>query len=485
MDPEIKQAPSNNEEKTEVDWGWLPPELRMIIGSMMLKDHEVMHFLRKKIFEGMCRPMLRGHKGAIWSADFNRGQDKAVTVGGDNTAKVWACDNGAWNCEATLGGGVCLAVFNSAGTKIVTASNDGAAKIWAFKKEEGWVVEARLLLDNKITPIEVTGIYRVFEDWRNNRVTAAVFNCHGDRVAMATAEGTIQVLVWANDVWREEAKFKCGRVRSAEFSRAGDKLIAVSQARTIKVWAFINGAWLCEATLEGHEDRVNAAVFNRSGNKIVTASKDGTAKIWAFDNENGWIEEVTLRGHRTSVMSAVFNGHEDRVLTASEDLTAKVWLCDNGAWSCEATLEHIAAVTSARFNSHEDKIVTFFGLGRAKIWTFDNDAWRCVATLGKENEEAFKDKDFTSCEDKIVTVFENREVRILDLGRFFKIVKFLKERIRLKQALLLVCIFQAMVDGSRFDFNSCRTHFDELHEEIKRHFDAFVIRHLISEEDIK
>lgn len=82
-------------------------------------------------FSSSLRVVLRGHTGAVNTAEFSSNGESAVTASEDGTARIWNVRTG--KSMATLQGheaNVHTACFSPDGQLVVTASDDATARVW-------------------------------------------------------------------------------------------------------------------------------------------------------------------------------------------------------------------------------------------------------------------------------------------------------------------------------------------------------------------
>jgi WD40 repeat protein len=106
--------------------------------------------------------------------------------------------------------------------------------------------------------------------------SAIAFFHDGRRLAVGTADGTVQVFPMDRDEPDVELMAGFSMVTCIAVSPDGSRIIAASDD-TIRVWD-ASGRPL--GVLRGHEGPVNDLVITRDGRKLISASEDGTAVVW-------------------------------------------------------------------------------------------------------------------------------------------------------------------------------------------------------------
>jgi WD40 repeat protein len=157
---------------------------------------------------------LRGHDGAVYSAEFSRDGSLVVTAGGDNTARVWdaatgreiqVLSTGAKSGEPTYTFVPHVAAsFSSDGSRVIMASYDGRVRLWDL--ENGQLV-ARFRSDLGV-------------------VNSAAFSPDGTMVLTADDNGT--ATIWDARDGTQIAVFPVGgEVVMAAFSTGGRRIITI------------------------------------------------------------------------------------------------------------------------------------------------------------------------------------------------------------------------------------------------------------------
>jgi len=451
----------------------MPRDISTLIASMVLKGHEVAPFLREKLLEALSTSLDDGHMismiTTVNSVDYSNSGNMIVTASKGGTVRIWVRDVEGWRCEALLpahSDNVASAAFNCTGDKVVTASWDNTAKIW-IRTHGSWRCQATLP--------------------HHNKVWTAAFNSTGDRVVTAADDGKARVWWCDTDTWVCEATLTCcsedlpiwavreGSLKSAVFNSAGNKILATSWAQQVTVWVHDHGTWKREFTTKG-----NLSVFNQAGDMVATSSKDEVT-IWTCDHVHGWHCEAVLAGHDIPVVSTVFDSTGTRVATAFQDGTVMIWKRSHNQWICEALLDtHIPM-------NRDHASVTFNACGdRLFVSSSDHmQGWICTGAKGWTHIEiplhisGCRFLGFDKRLGKVIGTFHDGRVLIIDVERFFLIARFLKQRLRLEQALMVILIHHAHKKGERFDLRTCQSwekHFDSLPDEIKRELEAHVLR---------
>jgi WD40 repeat protein/tRNA A-37 threonylcarbamoyl transferase component Bud32 len=200
--------------------------------------------------------ILCGHKKPIQSVSMNADGSLIVSGADDGTARLWDAKTGK-ELRLVLYSGAVRAVFSPDGSQVLAihTPDNPALQIWE-------VGTGNVALDIR-TP---HGVY------------AAAWSADGSKIAIARANGLVQVL---------DAK-------------TGQNLLE----------------------LIGHTRTVNTLAWSPDGTRIVTGSEDGTAKLW--ETSMG-AEVLSLRGHVGEVSSVAWSNNGQQILTGCEDSLPRVW----------------------------------------------------------------------------------------------------------------------------------------------------------------
>ncbi len=286
--------------------------------------------------------VFKGHPGPIASFGFSPGGKEIVTVGDDNTVRLW--NSVQRNSVNYLPGHTSdradfIAVFSHDGDRILTAD---------FQKILLWDIS-----ENNMTPVPkevetgdpVWKPHAAFSPDGTFVITGPededirLFDAGGKRIrrfkghmgivfAAFSPDGKTIVTVRGKSarLWDlrgtplTELKGHEKQVNYAAFS-PGPRFTVVTAGwdKTVRHWD-LEGNQIGKV-FERHRDSVNTVVFSPGGKKIVTASKDGIARLW--DLEGTKIQD--FEGHMGEVISAVFSPDGKYIITASVDKTARLW----------------------------------------------------------------------------------------------------------------------------------------------------------------
>ncbi|MEM7199437.1 MAG: amino acid carrier protein [Planctomycetota bacterium] len=241
------------------------------------------------------RLVLRGHEGAVEWAVLSPAGDRLLTVGADNTARLWpvrpldvharAAEHEA---EALLvlraSAAITAAAFFPDGLEVTLGLSNGGVAICDLSTPDGREVEA--------TPVDASGA----------AVTDIAYSPDGAHLVIARADGTVASLdAQANTVARVRHD---GEVTALAFAPDGALVLTGSTGGTAKMWQ-PQGSLVVE--LPRHQDGVTTTAWAADGSYALTASGAGDVQLWAPDG--------------TAAGAAFGVGDRDRAAAAEFDAT--------------------------------------------------------------------------------------------------------------------------------------------------------------------
>jgi WD40 repeat protein len=296
------------------------------------------------IDSGALRYRLLGHTAPISSVILDTKGSIAVTIAGDNTAKLWNVEKGVV-------------------IKTIAISADGYPEISLDPSQSFLIIE-----DTEKTLVDV---WRVRADvpkvisTEGRAARAIAFSNDGRLLLVAGEDGKARLISAASGAVLKELASHTAEVVVASFSADGRKMLTAAWDGTAKVWSAANGALI--ATLKGHTTGVAAAAFSPDGTKIATGSHDATARLWTLDEAGATKPLATLAGHRSSVTRVSFSPDGKRLITASLDGTTGLWDATTGK-QIALLAGHDGPVFTAAFSPDGAIIATASADHLAKLW---------------------------------------------------------------------------------------------------------------------
>ncbi len=243
---------------------------------------------------------------------------RLVTQSADHVRRVWIWDDltEKFHCEPVLSGDcvtecghrkrIYQAIFSPESDMVLTVGADDTARLWDVQTGEALQV-----------------LYG-----HGGKVTGAAFSPDGALIATSNSDGTVQLWMPSenNRKWLEVNHLVGHRdvISDVGFSPDGMRLITAGHDNKSQIWqrAPDSHDWHQGVILSGHRKALLAAAFSPDSRTVITASKDNTARLW--DADTGELLTV-LPGHQDWVTGAAFSHDGELIVTTSRDRTARLW----------------------------------------------------------------------------------------------------------------------------------------------------------------
>jgi WD40 repeat protein len=360
-------------------WPSSPPAAFNLTGNLNA-DLSADDFIRERTAEPLT--VLKGHKGAVLSLRFSTDGQKLMTIGADETLKVWPVEREQeWRTFGTFAGAVnglaftpdgrSLAIgsigstetlslwdtktgqeqlsfkpggpifnvsFSSDGKLLAAAGPNTAATLWdaATGRELttlkhpadvfalSFAPNSRLLATGcrdgtvKLWDVNTTQEIATLRG-HTNAVEAIAFA--PDRKLLATASHDSTIKLWDVATRQERATLKeNSAVRAVAFSPDGKLLATGGADKLLRLWDATTGQPL--AALEGHTKAITYIAFSPDGRRIATTGEDGTVLLWAVESQQELIE---LKGHSRGVYVVAFAPDGQTIATGNQDGTVRLF----------------------------------------------------------------------------------------------------------------------------------------------------------------
>ena len=279
------------------------------------------------------RGVLLGHTGWVTHVAYSPNGEMLLTVGADNTARLWGTDG---RLLATLDGHhdwVTNALFSPDGQTILTTSDDGTARLW-----------------------DTSGQQLQLFDGHEGGIETAVFSPDGQQIVTVGSDGFARI--WQRDGRLLVELEHLAGVSAVAFSPDGQQLATGSSDGQLWLWE-TNGR--PQDVVAGHHGRIHAITYAPDGNSLATVGSDGTLRLWDRNADSLGI----VAGHTDAVWTVDFSPDGSTILTASSDGTARLW---NWEGDVLAVMRHSSWVVNARFTLDGNQILTAGGDGLVRLW---------------------------------------------------------------------------------------------------------------------
>ncbi|WP_145279392.1 serine/threonine-protein kinase [Tautonia plasticadhaerens] len=391
---------------------------------------------------GRLLQSLTGHSGQVYSVTFGPDGNRLVSVGEDQTLRVWDVATGrevrppirvpggvlltvafspdgnriaaggetlmVWEAATgqhvrTLPGhtaGVRTVVFSPDGTLIASIGGDGFAKLWdttnyrelhpALKaaKGRGFTVAfspdgSRLATGGTDRAViwDVTTGSEVFVLPDHDNASDLAFSPDG-RWLVTGGRGRV-VRVWDLTTRQVARTFRghTHEVTCIAFSPDGGRLVSASVDGTVNVWDMMTDQE--PRPFAGHADWATCVAFSPDGTLLASTSRgSNTVKVW--DTTTGQLR-FAPEGHSDEVWGVAFSPDGALLASASADRTVRLWDAATGQWRWTLS-GHTAGVSRVTFSPDGRRIASTTGafddrIGPAEVKIWDVNGLRDTRTL--------------------------------------------------------------------------------------------------------
>ncbi|XP_054819630.1 WD repeat-containing protein WDS homolog isoform X3 [Prosopis cineraria] len=166
--------------------------------------------------------------------------------------------------------------------------------------------------------------------------------------------------------------------------------------------------------LTGHKNEVWFVQFSNNGEYLASSSNDCTAIIWKVLEDGELTLKHTLQGHKSPVSFVAWSPDDTKLLTCGNAEVLKLWDVETG--TCKHTFgSHGFVVSSCAWFPNSKHIVCGSSDPEKGICMWDCDGNELKAWRGVRMPKVV-DLAVTSDGQYLITVFMEKEIRILHLG---------------------------------------------------------------------
>lgn len=296
--------------------------------------------------------LLKGHRDAISSVEYNKGGSHILTGSEDFTSRIWhTLGQGVMQHE----GAVNDAIFSPDSELVATASEDGSVGIWQGLTSE---LITRLQHDSPVNDVE--------------------FDHVGQLIVSAATDGMIRVWATKNSSRPLRVLDNDAPVLTVAFSPDGSQIVSTDLEGRVRVWDASAGKLIKELgrhPMHTEKEIVASAKFGPTGNDILSSSNnDEYARYWTPRVFGDWklgADGVPLP-HGSGVWSSSFGPDGELITVTSYNSDTHLW-AKGGERTCPIgncnPFSGSGKARSAAMSPDGARIVTGFGDGT--VWTFD------------------------------------------------------------------------------------------------------------------
>ncbi|KAI9658677.1 MAG: hypothetical protein M1821_002237 [Bathelium mastoideum] len=151
-------------------------------------------------------------------------------------------------------------------------------------------------------------------------VRVKILSGKGPWILVSLHSSTIQLWDYRMGTLIDRFEEHDGPVRGIDFHKTQPLFVSGGDDYKIKVWSYQSRR--CLFTLNGHLDYVRTVFFHHELPWILSSSDDQTIRIWNWQNRS---LICTMTGHNHYTMCAQFHPKEDLIVSASLDQSVRVW----------------------------------------------------------------------------------------------------------------------------------------------------------------
>lgn len=272
--------------------------------------------------------LVPGHTDVVLC--LNKRGDLLASGSKDNTARVWAWEDGELRCKAVCVGhaeSIGAVVLSRDGKYLFTASMDKTIKMWDLSN----IAEGGQ--PSSIATLKV----------HEKDINSLDLSPNDQFLASGSQDKLVKVYSVASSGFKLLGSCKGHKrgVWSVKFSPT-DRVIASGAAdRTIKLWNLDD--FTCLKTFEGHTNSVLRVDYISRGMQLVTSASDGLVKLWNIRDEECI---KTLDGHTDKVWSVAIAADEKTIVSGGADSRVNFWQDCSAEEEKEATQKREKEVAS-------------------------------------------------------------------------------------------------------------------------------------------
>lgn len=284
-----------------------------------------------------------GHVKSIRALTFGPSADRALSVGGDRSIRIWDVNSGRCLKNFRTFAFVPVAGAFSADGKLASTGY-GAT----FKTLDLWDMD--------------TG--KLFRKYSEVAAYVTRFSPDSKLLAVVGEQDLVRVVDIGADRVAWEAHAACGRITSLEFLADSRSLVVGGEDGSLSVWHVGNSGAAFKSA--AHEGPVSCIGISSCGELITSGGTDGSVRLWSVSGE----EIRRLVGHRAGVVSTAFLPDDNYVVSAAADGAIKIW--DRGTGKCCRTIKSRGEELAACAVSPDGRRLVSGGVkGSVRLWSVE------------------------------------------------------------------------------------------------------------------
>ncbi len=291
---------------------------------------------------------LKGHQGPVRALALADAGRTIVSIGEDQTLRVWDVAGARLVRTIELDHGVPTALA-VAGRQALTAHTQGIVALWdldrgtrlnTYKRNNADIWSLAFLPDGKTF---IAGAH----DWS---IAIWKLDTPGDpRLVFDSHENAVQAIAAARD---------------------GTHIASGSADKHVKLWDVAQPGLV--RTYRGHRDFVTALAFRPNGQSLASAALDGTVRIWSTSSSR---LQRSLDRHRGRVTALAWSPNSEWLASSGEDGLIRIYDARRGR-SVRTLPGHDGPVRAVTFTPDARHLVSAGDDGTIRIWNMETAAAR-------------------------------------------------------------------------------------------------------------
>lgn len=295
---------------------------------------------------------LEGHAAAVTCVAVSGGGEWVASGDASGTIRVWdragQSQIGAWGAHA---GAVTSLAFDPSGQRLLSTGIGGSAKLWRLPCRPPELLEGH---DAPVRAVAASRDGRVVASaaddqtvrvwhrggdageravtWQGAAITAVDVAADGSLVVAGNALG--QVRVWRAD-GSELAPLEGAAtpITAARFDPGAERVAAASADGTVRIWQLPKDrkptrqpeVQQARRVLAGHEGAATSLAWSADGMRLATAGADGSVRLWSAAAEE---PPVVFTGAVEGITSVALAGEAQRVFALVAGRQIIAWYAD-------------------------------------------------------------------------------------------------------------------------------------------------------------
>ena len=376
----------------------LDPELGVLLAREAVKTSrtaEAEQALRQSLASHRARAVIAGHRGPVTTALLSPDGRSALTVTGEDGARIWNAATGSKAVDLPpFAAKTLCADFGPDSASVVAGHADGTIRVWNFmngtapkvlRGHKGAIHDVAFSADGKrIASASADGTARVWELTGESRTLVIGAGEGVEMRRVLFSDGGEMVTALAGDGALYHWSVRTGKELKAIALRSGDIAeVAVSPDGKFAVFATSSGEAEAVELKTGERRELGgyfhpiATVAFSPDNKLATAGPAVWLRIWpTLLDPEAPVREIgkDRTGAGAHAVRLAFSGTGKLLASVDEnDSRAQIWDVETGERLAELR-GHTAPISRVAFSSGTNMVVTSAGDGTVRVWDVNRGA---------------------------------------------------------------------------------------------------------------